>query len=1073
MEQFTLTLFDRDDSRFELRIQDAEQKTVVVSPPIDKNEIEILTKLAAENYHVAAPDLVQRGKALFDWVDQHSNRWFRAERARRRPMALTIDVRDTGLRHLPWELLHDGQAFLCADPHHWFTPLRRVTDPDIGQEWQPQKRQLGVLFMASSPENVQPVLDFEAEEASILRDTAHKPLDLQVEESGSLQGLGERLLEYEEDPDVIHLSGHADVDEREGRPLFLLEDEMGDCAPATPEELARTLRDANSHPRILFLSGCRTGGSDAQRQILSFSEQMVDAGIPVVLGWALPVGDEAASQAAAAFYDKLATGYGIAEAVALARQQLLESDSPYWSLLRCYVDGSRLNPLVAKGRLHIRRHNTQQQFLDAGGLIPVCARTDFVGRRRLLQRALRSLKAYYGEHAYAEGVLLHGMGGLGKSSAAARLVDRLKNRHEPIVCYGGLDETVLITALERALPEARSLLHDAEKTLAQRLHKLFEPENNPHCDKPLLLVFDDFEQNIPPEKRRQAKADYNPNSLRVLHTVLQAIHDSQSDSRVIVTSRFDIPVPAPLRLHRENPQTLRDADLKKKLAQLTALAPDAETDAQTARLRQRAIELAAGNPRLLEWLDKVLQKQGALPIDQLLDQLEREEAQFREEILAEALVEAQPSAVRHSLACAALYHRPVPLDAIEALTGHPDTARHLQQAASVGLVEISPDPHGKRYYVSSLLEQALADELDEKARVRLSAKGAEYLLERLEGERSEALEREIVRLAIEGEAPSIAREVGDPLAFRLFDSYRYHEAQALCRQILSLGDDFRILTTLARAEQSLGLGDDAKEHIERAVQLLPANRDELPKAVLKETAFTSGAYADILQARGQLDEALKIRQTEQQPVYEKLGDVRELLVARTNLAILLWQMNATENAARVRELLCLALADARRLRIPEAGQIEDILAGFGLSCEEADEAGFRLLADGEDLYPESGAKETLTPVSIDYFTGNKRITLWSSVELGAIPSELDPERFLAMLLGSVSIDAADKAQILDRIGEGELEDSQISELAEILMEEARKFAEMPENQKPMVDALQDQKLLEWVAWEQAHSSTDR
>ena len=85
--------------------------------------------------------------------------------------------------------------------------------------------------------------------------------------------------------------------------------------------------------------------------------------------------------------------------------------------------------------------------------------------------------------------------------------------------------------------------------------------------------------------------------------------------------------------------------------------------------------------------------------------------------------------------------------------------------------------------------------------------------------------------------------------------------------------------------------------------------------------------------RGQLDEALKIRQTEQLPVYEKLGDVRSLLVGRTNLALLLWQMDAAANAARVQELLCLALTDARRLQIPEARIIENILSQRGLSCD--------------------------------------------------------------------------------------------------------------------------------------------
>ncbi|MGB5597549.1 MAG: tetratricopeptide repeat protein [Thiothrix litoralis] len=103
---------------------------------------------------------------------------------------------------------------------------------------------------------------------------------------------------------------------------------------------------------------------------------------------------------------------------------------------------------------------------------------------------------------------------------------------------------------------------------------------------------------------------------------------------------------------------------------------------------------------------------------------------------------------------------------------------------------------------------------------------------------------------------------------------------------------------------------------------------------VREKAVTMGKIADILRARGQLDEALNIREHHELPVYEKLGDVHSLLVGRAKLAMLLWQMDAAVNAARVQELLCLALTDARRLQIPEAGTIENILSQRGLSCDK-------------------------------------------------------------------------------------------------------------------------------------------
>ena len=43
---------------------------------------------------------------------------------------------------------------------------------------------------------------------------------------------------------------------------------------------------------------------------------------------------------------------------------------------------------------------------------------------------------------------------------------------------------------------------------------------------------------------------------------------------------------------------------------------------------------------------------------------------------------------------------------------------------------------------------------------------------------------------------------------------------------------------------------------------------------VRSWAVTLGQIADVLQARGQLDEALRIRQEEELPIYERLGDVR-------------------------------------------------------------------------------------------------------------------------------------------------------------------------------------------------------
>lgn len=892
MQPYTLELFRKNDTGFELRI--LHDQTLLKTHWIAQSDIDELYTLTAENYRINAADLVQRGQQLYQWIDQYSENWLSATRLHHPSLALTIDIQagaqqSTGLGHLPWELLHDGNSYLCEDPIHLFTPLRRATPAGRKHEWQPQKRQLGVLFMASSPEDIEPILDFEAEEAGILNATAKKPLDLQVEESGSLQGLQERLSEYRDSPDVIHINGHAGIDEASKQPVFLLENELGHCHYAPPDEFARCLRVGNAKPRLVFLSGCRTGESNLQHGILSYSEQLVNSGIvPIVLGWALPVGDIAASEAAAILYEKLANGFGVAEAVAQCRQQLLENGSPFWHLLRCYVDGSALNPLVSKGRLRSRKHNIQQVFLDAAGgnRVPVCSRNEFIGRRRLLQRSLSSLRAYPDEPSYAEGVLLYGMGGLGKSSVAARLVDRLVSSHKAIVNYGGLDETGLIASLGKVLSAAQSLLNDVNLSLEQRLEQLFSPEDNPYCDKPLLLVLDDFEQNVPLEQRKQANPLYRPECLSVLNAILQAIHNSQSDCRVIITSRFDVPAVTSCHLHKENPQTLRGSDLNKKLAQLGNLQlvlNPTEAQVEMNKLRIHAIEIAAGNPRLLERLDFVFAEgKECLPVRELLAKLESSESSFREDVLIKELVAAQTGDIQKTLACASIYRLPVTLSSIEALRSSADVVRHLQKASEVGLVEINKYQDQTYYFISRLLLPSLDCQLDDEEKQKLAAIAAQDLYKLNEERDVEPIGLEVIRLSIEGKEQEIAVLAGLSITSNMLYQNRFMEADVLCQKILALGEDPRLLTQLSKAALRLG-SDQAYAHAKRAVELIPQDNSNLSEKKLRVQYEVLFNLASILTVRGELNDALAIYQNQVLGIAITLND--ELLRATVNLQI--------------------------------------------------------------------------------------------------------------------------------------------------------------------------------------------
>ena len=69
---------------------------------------------------------------------------------------------------------------------------------------------------------------------------------------------------------------------------------------------------------------------------------------------------------------------------------------------------------------------------------------------------------------------------------------------------------------------------------------------------------------------------------------------------------------------------------------------------------------------------------------------------------------------------------------------------------------------------------------------------------------------------------------------------------------------------------------------------------------VRSRAVTMGKIADVLQARGELDETLRIRREEQLPVFDRLGDVRERAVTMGKIADVLQTRGELEEALRIR-----------------------------------------------------------------------------------------------------------------------------------------------------------------------------
>ncbi|WP_248277324.1 tetratricopeptide repeat protein [Brasilonema octagenarum] len=823
-----------------------------------------------------------------------------------------------GLAHLPWELLHDGTGFLLERQDIAVLPVRSVQQRNTNVAGV-QNRPLRLLFMATSPEDPRvSVLDYEREETNILQATKDQPLALIVEESGSVQELTNLVKSYEEDYfDVFHLTGHGIIYTQEyfggllpkGRkikdytPCFITEDEVGNVQLTTVEDLAKAFR--GRFPRVIFLSGCHTGQVANRGTVPSMAQALVKMGAGVVLGWARPVYDRTGIIAAQAFYQALATGATVEEAVKAAQQEMIAKECSDWHLLRIYRDTRQIEqlvtPLRTKKREKLKFTQPESEFLDENNIVKVASRWEFVGRRRPLQRCLQALR----ETSDNIGVFIAGMGGLGKSSLAARLCTRVQTQRpnfERVVLIGPLDEVGLLNKLSskfERFADVPALLNEPKVSLKGRLQNFFDRIEAEEIDRPLLLVLDDFEQNIPKANIEDNSLGMTAEAYRILEAICAALEENAAESRLIVTCRYlkEDTLP-PHQLHLESLAAMNSADVDKICREL-----DKQVKQQVDE--QRIIKIADGNPRLLRWLLDVL-KQPGLESDELLTRLENTQQEFRENILAQTLLSGLEDEEKKFLARLSVFHLPVTEDVVNAATSPPapllskergarDEQRlWLEKLVSLSLVE-SATTHATQtaeYRVTTILESLLEPLLSEEewltTRQQAARKIYQAWWEETHQRCTDEQALEIVRLGLLTGENDIAVNVGDLIATNWVNISRFFEALELCQKILTVFKDYRILGTIARAQEVLGRVEDAIAHDQKALDLCPEND-------LKEKAAVLNNMAELIVQQGDIERALCLWQQDLE-ISERIGDVKGKATTLRNIAKVIAQQGDIERA---------------------------------------------------------------------------------------------------------------------------------------------------------------------------------
>jgi len=628
----------------------------------------------------------------------------------------------------PFELIAINGTFLVFYHLHL---VRRVSDRGIDSKPEPAHDRTRLLFMASDFLGKDSGLMYAKEEEAIKKICRTFPIEMAVIDSGSLQGLQDRL--EKKYYDILHVTGHAGIGAGD-IPIFYMRDIAGKRGSVEPEKFWEGALIENP-PRILFLSGCHTGqmkALDKKKDIESFATLMVEKyKLPLVLGWGRKVNDLLAVYCAEAIYRSIGQGLSMLEAVQQARQKMhLEWEriskisetpiTPAWPMLRVYCNGLPITPLLLIDSKSMQKNNlflgtgVPQEITGIPGapMIPLqgaaadrrsegpsnetndylpysrvkVLKEGFIWRRTQLQIAMDALGG--GNYDYF-GVLLLGTGGLGKSCLAGKICERFPD-HTPIVIEGKLDDSSVKTALQRVFEDTRDETglkklagnRSVTDTLADLFSSSFKERN-------YLLVLDGFEQNLGKTETGRP-GDLGAEASELLNTMLYYLPFSGKTSKLIITSRYSFTLTG--RGSRNFAELLKkvwltgfsELEAERKIQELNPIVY------RNSPIKELLVKAGRGNPLLIEEIVRLAGQVPAENIARLEEEIEKARESFTREIGLDLLYRQSSESMKKFLEGFLIYDKPVPgvqIPIIAQKAGLDDWQGLLQEGTDLGLVE--------------------------------------------------------------------------------------------------------------------------------------------------------------------------------------------------------------------------------------------------------------------------------------------------------------------------------------------------------------------------------------------------
>lgn len=573
------------------------------------------------------------------------------------------------LEVLPWETMHDGVEFIAAGTKTTLTRLPLGIAPP--RELPPIPRPLKLFGFFASPLDSKDHERLNTErEQEILLEAINDPaaegrISADFEDEAKLEIL-ERSLRAELAGSggyhILHFTGHG-ISPRDGGGL-LLEDAHGKKLPASIADVMRAIQsgqDGNAKLRLAVISGCQTARTLHTQGFNDLARELLRQRVPAVIAMQFSISDEGGLKFAEVLYREIAKGVELERAVHAARRVLLEDQ-------RFFINNDALaTVLLAADGACLQTTEAQSQPPQAEpGATYLGDRLDplahgFYGRRREYRQIRDALLHQDQRAVIIHGVIIHGIGGIGKTALLTYAINRLRPRFKDVMSFdcrrAALAPETILLELHRyfatqGMPQLQSLIgHNVPperlaEEIAQVLMQLTE--------WPLLIVFDNFESQLD-ERRAFLNED-----LRVFLTTL--LRATAAGSRFLFTTRvlFDLDGERLGNLQQLPLGDLSRPEALMLMQKLPNLAQAAHRD------KLAVLEKFSGHPYALVTLDRHCSHQ---PLDQALQDIDSLQSELREFLAIELNYRRLSEDARELLNRLAAFRNQVPFAAANWVMG--------------------------------------------------------------------------------------------------------------------------------------------------------------------------------------------------------------------------------------------------------------------------------------------------------------------------------------------------------------------------------------------------------------------